>query len=246
MQEDYSSIINTFQSKEDLQNGAIVLINKNLEWTSFDVVNKMRWLIKRHLKIKKIKVGHAGTLDPLATGLLVICIGRMTKQIQYLLSEDKSYTGTFVLGQTTPSYDLETEPTEALSIEHITETQIHKTAESFIGEQKQQPPLFSAKKIDGVRAYELARKGEDVELKFNDIRIDRFRIDRIDMPEVDFDISSSKGTYIRSIANDFGKKLECGAYLKKLHRTQSGDFHISNAISIKDFENKLREIKELS
>ena len=239
---DAMRVINEFSSLEDLREGRIFLVDKKYGFTSFSAVNKLRWMIRHHAGIKKIKVGHAGTLDPLATGLLVICVGKMTKQIQHLIQEDKTYTGSFSLGQITPSFDLETEPSEMVDTAFVDEQLLHKTAQDFLGEQDQYPPVFSAKKIDGKRAYEMARKGEEVELKSSRIRIDHFDITRFDNPEVEFEIACSKGTYIRSIANDFGQQLGCGAYLKSLRRTQSGAFNIDQAESLQEIEQKLIEV----
>ncbi len=223
-------------SLEDYKNGKVLLIDKPLEWTSFQVVNKLRWHIRKTFKIKKIKVGHAGTLDPLATGLLVICTGKETKNITEYQGQIKEYTGTFVIGATTPSYDLETEINETFSTEHITEELLHKTCEQFIGKIQQKPPMFSAIKKDGKRLYELARKGETTEIQSREIEITDFEITKIDFPNVEFRVVCSKGTYIRSLAYDFGKALNSGAYLSVLRRTKIGDFSVENAINIEDFK----------
>lgn len=215
--------------------GEILLVDKPLHWTSFDVVNKIRWALSKKYGIKRFKVGHAGTLDPLATGLLVICSGKSTKLSESLTAKDKTYTGTFLLGKTTPSYDLETDFDATYDVEHITEEAIYKTGESFIGTQLQVPPIFSAKKINGKRAYKIARKGEDIELNANEIVIKEFVIESIRFPEVDFRIKCSKGTYIRSIANDFGKALQSGATLQSLRRTNSGDFDVADAKSVEEW-----------
>jgi len=209
--------------------GTTVLIDKPYKWTSFDVVNKMRWNLKQLLGVKNIKVGHAGTLDPLATGLLIICIGKDTKKIDNFMGGMKTYTGTFLLGKTTPCYDLEKQFDAEYPTEHITEEAIQKVVESFLGVQDQMPPIFSAKQVDGKRAYDLARAGKEVVLKTNSIEINSFTVDASRFPEIDFEISCSKGTYIRSIANDFGKKLDSGATLIALRRTKSGDLSIENA-----------------
>jgi tRNA pseudouridine55 synthase len=208
-----------------------------LGWTSFDLVNKVRNSIRKAygLKGKGIKVGHAGTLDPLATGLMLICTGRMTKQIEQFAGLDKVYTGTFVLGASTPSFDLEKEVDASYPIAHITEESIRETAKQFMGWQEQVPPLFSAKKIDGKRAYEYARKGENVEIKTSKIEISEFEISRIALPEVDFRIRCSKGTYIRSIARDFGLALDSGAYLTNLRRTSIGNMDIKDATDVQEF-----------
>lgn len=224
---------------EDYKEGQVILIDKPLEWTSFQAVNKVRWLIKKSFGFKKIKVGHAGTLDPLATGLLIICSGKFTKKIDTFQAQEKEYTGTFTLGATTPSYDLETEIDQNFDISEITSEQIHKATKQFIGEIQQQPPVFSALKKDGKRLYEFARNGEEVEIPFRKITISEFEITRIDLPNVDFRVVCSKGTYIRSLANDFGKALNNGAHLSALRRTKIGDFSVANAISISDFESSL-------
>ncbi|WP_047789967.1 tRNA pseudouridine(55) synthase TruB [Tenacibaculum mesophilum] len=224
---------------EDYKNGQVLLIDKPLEWTSFQVVNKLRWHIRKHFNIKKIKVGHAGTLDPLATGLLIICTGKQTKNINKYQGQVKEYTGTFVVGATTPSYDLETEINETFPTEHITEELLHKTTEQFIGKIQQKPPIFSAIKKDGKRLYELARKGETTEIKAREVEINEFEITKIDLPNVEFRIMCSKGTYIRSIANDYGEALNSGAHLSVLRRTKIGDFSVDNAQSVDEFINSL-------
>lgn len=224
---------------EDYKEGQVILIDKPLEWTSFQAVNKVRWLIKKSFGFKKIKVGHAGTLDPLATGLLIICTGKFTKKIDTFQAQEKEYTGTFTVGATTPSYDLETEIDQNFDISEITSEQIHEATKQFIGEIQQQPPVFSALKKDGKRLYEFARNGEEVEIPFRKITISEFEITRIDLPNVDFRVVCSKGTYIRSLANDFGKALNNGAHLSALRRTKIGDFSVANAISISDFESSL-------
>lgn len=219
----------------DWQAGQIVLVDKPYKWTSFDVVNKMRWHLKQKFKIKKIKVGHAGTLDPLATGLLVICIGKKTKEIPTMIGADKTYTGTFLLGKTTPCYDLEQPFDAEFPVDHITPEKMQEVVQSFLGEQQQFPPVFSAKQVDGKRAYDLARKGEEVELKSNTIHIHEFELSTERFPEVDFMIKCSKGTYIRSIANDFGKALNSGATLTALRRTGSGHFDIKDSVQLEDW-----------
>ena len=216
------------------QEGYILLIDKPKTWSSFDVVNKLRWQLKRKLQVKKIKVGHAGTLDPLATGLLVLCTGKYTKKIEGLTADHKIYTGTILLGKTTPSYDLETAYDEELPIAHISTDMIDEVRQSFLGKQLQTPPIFSAKQIDGKRAYEFARKGEAVELKQNQIEVFDFAIDTSALPELHFSIKCSKGTYIRSIAADFGKALQSGGTLTELRRTASGDFDIKDALSVEE------------
>lgn len=226
---------------EDFKNGQIILVDKPLNWTSFQVVNKLRWAIRKKFNIKKIKVGHAGTLDPLATGLLVICTGKFTKKIDSFQAELKEYTGTITLGATTPSYDLETEVNHTFPTNHINALTIEAASKSFLGKIQQTPPLYSAIKKDGVRLYELARKGEDTEIKSREIEIFSFDIIKIEMPLVHFKINCSKGTYIRSIANDFGKILKSGAYLSELRRTKSGDFDLTNAVSPKAFVENLND-----
>ncbi len=218
----------------DFPEGEILLVDKPLNWTSFDVVNKIRYQIRHHLHMRKIKVGHAGTLDPLATGLLIICTGKKTRQLDQFQVEEKEYTGTVELGRETPSYDLETETSKRHSLESLSETQLHEAARNFIGVQKQRPPAFSAKKIDGKRAYNYARKNEEVEIKEREVFIKNFSIIRVNWPHVDFKVTCSKGTYIRSLAHDFGKALNNGACLVSLRRIRSGDFHIKNAWQLDD------------
>jgi tRNA pseudouridine55 synthase len=222
-------------NEEDFRNGQVLLIDKPLNWTSFQVVNKIRWLIKNKFAIKKIKVGHAGTLDPLATGLLIICTGKMTKEISIFQNQTKKYTGTFLIGTTTPSFDLETKPNNTFPINHINEDLIINATKSFIGKIKQKPPIFSAIKKDGKRLYESARIGENVIINDRDIEILSFNIPKINMPHIDFEVECSKGTYIRSLANDFGKKLNSGATLSKLRRTKIGEYSIDKSISIEEF-----------
>ena len=222
-------------NEEDFRNGQVLLIDKPLNWTSFQVVNKIRWLIKNKFAIKKIKVGHAGTLDPLATGLLIICTGKMTKEISIFQNQTKKYTGTFLVGTTTPSFDLETKPNNTFPINHINEDLIINTTKSFIGKIKQKPPIFSAIKKNGKRLYESARIGEDVVINDRDIEILSFNILKINMPYIDFEVECSKGTYIRSLANDFGKKLNSGATLSKLRRTKIGEYSVDKSISIEGF-----------
>ncbi len=224
---------------EDYKEGQVVLIDKPLEWTSFQVVNKVRWLIRKSFDIKKIKVGHAGTLDPLATGLLIICTGKLTKKIDTFQAQEKEYTGTFTLGATTPSYDLETEIDSTFDISEITSEKIHETTKQFLGEIQQKPPVFSALKKDGKRLYEFARSGEEVEIPYRTVSISEFEITTIELPKIDFRVVCSKGTYIRSLANDFGKALNNGAHLSALRRTKIGDFSVEKAVGIKAFESSL-------
>jgi tRNA pseudouridine55 synthase len=222
-------------TEEDYKNGQVLLIDKPLEWTSFQAVNKLRWHIKQRFGIKKIKVGHAGTLDPLATGLLIICTGKQTKQIHIYQGQVKEYTGTFTIGATTPSYDLETEIDKKYPVAHISEELIKQSAIQFIGDIQQKPPIFSAIKKDGKRLYELARKGETTEIKARNVTIFEFEITKINLPEIEFRVACSKGTYIRSLAFDFGKALGSGAYLSSLRRTKIGDFSVEKAVSIEHF-----------
>ncbi|HTE30522.1 MAG TPA: tRNA pseudouridine(55) synthase TruB [Chryseolinea sp.] len=215
-------------TKEDA--GRILLINKPLTWTSFDVVNKLRF----KLKIKKI--GHAGTLDPLATGLLIICVGKMTKRIEEFMGQEKEYTGTFILGQITPSYDLETAVSEQRDFSHITPEMIKAAATPFVGKINQLPPMHSAIRIGGKRAYEFARKGQDIELKPREVEILAFEITSIVLPEVGFRIVCSKGTYIRSVARDFGNALQVGAHLASLCRTRIGNYTLDEALELDQVE----------
>jgi len=215
---------------EDFKDGQVLLIDKPLKWTSFQVVNKIRWHIRKKFNIKKIKVGHAGTLDPLATGLLILCTGKFTKKIETYQAQTKEYTGEITLGAVTPSYDLETEINQTFSIEHITETLIYKKAKLFEGEIDQKPPIFSAIKKEGKRLYELAREGKTTEIKSRKITIETFEITSVNFPKVNFRVVCSKGTYIRSLAYDFGLALKSGAHLSKLRRTKIGLFDVDNAL----------------
>ncbi|WKN29873.1 tRNA pseudouridine(55) synthase TruB [Porifericola rhodea] len=223
------------QEDYDFQKGEVILIDKPLEWTSFDVVNKLRYQIK----IKKI--GHAGTLDPLASGLLILCTGKMTKQIEQFQAQEKEYEGTFVLGKTTPSIDLETDFDSETSIENVTEEAIEGVRQQFIGEIKQVPPMYSAVKVGGERLYKKARKGKEVAIKEREVTIATFELSRIALPEIDFRIVCSKGTYIRSIVRDFGKALHVGAYLSRLRRTRNGNFHVKDAYQIQDFVSLIKQ-----
>lgn len=224
---------------EKLKEGKIVLIDKPLDWTSFDAVNKIRWHIRRTHDLKKFKVGHAGTLDPKATGLLILCLGKETKNIELYQGQPKVYTGTIKLGVTTPSYDLETEETETFPTEHITPEMIQSVCQQFVGEIDQIPPVFSALRQDGKRLYEMARKGKEVEVKSRKVFIEYLKITRIEMPFVDFEVKCSKGTYIRSLAYDFGKALDSGSYLVALRREKIGDFDVKNAFDIDTFIEKI-------
>ena len=223
----------------DFAAGELLLVNKPYKWTSFDVVGKIR----NSFKPLKLKVGHAGTLDPLATGLLIICTGKMTKQIDTFQAEEKEYTGTLILGATTPSYDMETEPNEKFDISHINDEQIKAACAQFIGDIQQYPSAHSAIKIDGERLYEKARRGEEVELRLRNVTITEFEITRIELPEVDFRVVCSKGTYIRSLVNDFGKALNSGAYLSKLRRTRSGNYKVADAWEVMELVGTIRELK---
>ena len=220
---------------EDFKSGQVLLIDKPLTWTSFQVVNKLRWEIKQKFKIKNIKVGHAGTLDPLATGLLILCTGKFTKKIETYQAQVKEYTGEITLGATTPSYDLETEINKTFPTEHISEEMIKKTTEKFTGEIDQKPPIFSAIKKEGKRLYELARAGETTEIKTRKVTISEFEITKIDLPKVEFRVVCSKGTYIRSLAYDFGLALNSGAHLSGLRRTKIGEFNVDNGMKIDEF-----------
>lgn len=215
---------------EDFIEGQVILIDKPLEWTSFQVVNKLRGHIRKKFNIKKIKVGHAGTLDPLATGLLIICTGKFTKKIEEYQGQIKEYTGEITLGATTPSYDLETEVNAVFPLDHITDELIHATTQQFIGEIAQKPPIFSAIKKEGKRLYELARKGKITDIKSKKITILTFEITKIDLPKVNFKVICSKGTYIRSLAYDFGLALNSGAHLSELRRTKIGDFNVDGTL----------------
>jgi tRNA pseudouridine55 synthase len=219
----------------DFIRGELLLIDKPIDWTSFDAVNKVRRLISRQLG-KKLKVGHAGTLDPKATGLLLICTGAMTKRINELVGLDKEYTGTFFLGATTPSYDTETEINLKSEIVHLTSEMILAATKKFIGTIQQVPPQFSAKLVDGKRAYLSARKNKEVKIEPVTITIKEFEITRIDMPEVSFRVVCSKGTYIRSLARDFGEALNSGAYLTSLRRIRIGQYSVQDAMTPAQFE----------
>lgn len=224
-------------TKEQFQEGQILLIDKPLTWSSFQAVNKIKYALIKNLNLpKKFKIGHAGTLDPLASGLLIICTGKFTKKISELQGQIKEYTGTITLGATTPSYDLETEINETFPTEHITDELILETTKQFIGIIDQFPPIFSAIKKDGKRLYEHARAGEEVEIQSRKVEIMEFEITRINLPEVDFRVVCSKGTYIRSLAFDFGKALNSGGRLTALRRTKIGDFSVDNAIEPLPFE----------
>ncbi len=229
-------------SAEDFLDGQILLIDKPLHWTSFQAVNKLKWILKSRFGLKKIKIGHAGTLDPLASGLLIVCTGKATKTIQEIQGQTKEYTGTFFIGATTPSYDLETEIDETFPTSHIDNDLILKTAEKFIGEIDQKPPIFSAIKKEGKRLYEHARAGEQVEIASRKTTVYDFEITKLQLPQIGFRIRCSKGTYIRSIAYDFGVALKSGAHLTQLRRTKIGDYDVRNATLITDFEESLDKV----
>ncbi len=225
--------------REDFLNGQVLLIDKPLEWTSFQVVNKLRWAIRKTFDIKKIKVGHAGTLDPLASGLLIICTGKFTKKINEYQGLIKEYTGSFTLGATTPSFDLETEIDNTFPVSQITDELIYKTTSLFLGEIDQKPPIFSAISQGGERLYKAARRGEVVQIKSRKVTVFEFEITRIDLPIVDFRVVCSKGTYIRSLANDFGKALNSGAHLSALRRTKIGEFSVTDALEPQVFVHEI-------
>ncbi|MCP4520319.1 MAG: tRNA pseudouridine(55) synthase TruB [Cytophagales bacterium] len=224
--------------KFDFQTGECLLINKPYEWTSFDVVKKLKY----SLRIKKI--GHAGTLDPLATGLLILCTGKMTKQIDSYQAQEKEYTGQLVLGETTPSYDLETEVNQTFDISHITPELIQEKVQDFLGEIEQVPPMHSAIKVNGERVYKKARKGEEVIIKARKVTITTFEITNIDLPKVDFRVVCSKGTYIRSLVRDLGEALGAGAYMSALTRTRIGEFLLENAYEVEDFVNLVKDSRD--
>ncbi len=222
------------------ETGEVLLINKPYTWTSFDVVGKIRSVIRKQLGIRKLKIGHAGTLDPLATGLLIVCSGKFTKRIDEYQGLEKEYTGTFCLGATTPSFDLETGPENNAPYDHLTEEEIFQAANRLTGTFNQAPPLFSARKVDGKRAYTFARKKINVEIEARAITISAFEITQIHPPFVDFRVICSKGTYIRSLARDFGQILGCGAYLTALCRTRIGPYYLRDAYEIGDIEKRIR------
>ena len=228
-------------TSEEVVAGSIILIDKPLTWSSFQAVNKLKYILKRKFDLpKKFKIGHAGTLDPLASGLLIICTGKFTKKITEIQAQAKEYTGTIQLGATTPSYDLETEINAHFPTEHLTEHLIFETTLQFIGEIDQKPPVFSAIKKDGKRLYEHARAGEEVEIQARKTTIYEFEITRIQLPEVDFRVTCSNGTYIRSLAFDFGLALESGGHLSALRRTKIGDYSVNNAVTPAEFEKSMQ------
>ncbi|WP_310595208.1 tRNA pseudouridine(55) synthase TruB [Flavobacterium sp.] len=225
---------------DDFLNGQVLLIDKPLTWSSFQAVNKLKYILKRNFDLpKKFKIGHAGTLDPLASGLLIICTGKFTKKITEIQAQAKEYTGTFFIGATTPSYDLETEIDQTYPITHIDDTLIHQTVQQFLGEIDQKPPVFSAIKKEGIRLYEHARAGVEVEIASRKTTIYEFEITRIALPEIDFRVVCSKGTYIRSLAYDFGKAMHSGSHLTVLRRTKIGDYNVKNGLTLEEFENTI-------
>lgn len=223
----------------DYPEGCAILIDKPLDWTSFNVVGKIRNRLCRHLDRKRFKVGHAGTLDPRATGLLIICVGKMTKQITSFMGQEKEYTGTITFGGTRPSYDMETEVDQEFPFEHISTDTLEQALVQFRGEFMQQPPIFSAKHVNGKRAYESARKGLEVKLHPCPVEVTEFVCTRLELPEMDFRVRCSKGTYIRSLAYDLGKALDSGAYLSSLRRTAIGDHRVDQAIDVEVFADAL-------
>ena len=230
----------TFAKGTDFVSGELLLINKPLEWTSFDVVKKIRSLIQKNKSLKKLKVGHAGTLDPLASGLLIICTGKFTKRIDQIQNQKKTYTGKFILGASTPSFDRETKVEKIFEIHHITEQLLEEATLKFVGEISQKPPIFSALKKDGERLYKKARRGEKIKLPERKVMIHSFEINAKEIPEISFKISCSKGTYIRSIANDFGVALKSGACLSELCRIEIGDYSLENAYDLQEIEKKIK------
>jgi tRNA pseudouridine55 synthase len=228
------------KTPEDFLEGQIILIDKPLTWSSFQAVNKLKYILKRKFDLpKKFKIGHAGTLDPLATGLLIICTGKFTKKISEIQAQAKEYTGTISVGATTPSYDLETEVNATFPTQHISEALILETTQQFIGEIDQKPPVFSAIKKDGKRLYEHARAGEEIEIASRKTTIYEFEITRIALPEIDFRVKCSKGTYIRSLAFDFGNALNSGGHLTALRRTKIGNYSVVNGVLPEEFEKTL-------
>lgn len=229
----------------DFRAGALLLVNKPQGWTSFDVVNKIRYAIRKQYGQKKFKVGHAGTLDPMATGLLVICTGKWTKRLQELQGLPKTYTGTFTLGATTPSYDAETAPDELFPIDHITNELLTQAVAEQTGDIEQVPPMFSAIKVDGQPLYKKARKGETIEIKARPVHIARFDLTRIELPEVDFTVDCSKGTYIRSLAYDVGKGVNSGAYLTALCRTKVGEYSLEDAWEVEELFDYIQGLERI-
>lgn len=227
----------------DLASGAMILVDKPKDWTSFDVVNKIRHGIRHHLKVKKFKVGHSGTLDPMATGLLLICVGKYTKLLHDLTSANKSYSGTIKLGATTPSYDAESEEDAQFTTTHITDQMLQEEAQKFVGGYAQIPPMFSAIKVDGQALYKLARRGETIELKSRDIVINEFTLKPMDGVEVDFFCACGKGTYIRSLAYDLGKAVDSGGYLTALRRDSIEEYNVTDALTVEEAVEWVRSVR---
>ena len=228
----------TLDVKENFAKGQVLLIDKPLDWTSFDVVKKVR----NNVRIKK--VGHAGTLDPLATGLLIVCTGKKTKAIEGFMTDEKEYTGIIMLGATTPTYDLESDIDKTFPYEHITAEALEEARKKFVGAIDQVPPIYSAIKVKGTRLYELARRGEDIELKPRPINISEFELTKVDLPSIEFRVVCSKGTYIRSLAHDFGQALGIGAHLAALRRTRIGDYSVDKAYQLDDLIQLIRKFHE--
>lgn len=229
-----------FSKPETYLEGCVLFIDKPLNWTSFDVVNKIRWTLKTQLGIKKIKVGHAGTLDPLASGLVIVCTGRATKQIMQYQDLDKAYDAQIRLGATTPSFDLETEVDQTFPWEHISKEMVDEALLKFTGEQLQMPPIYSAKSVDGKRAYDMARKGKSIELRRQLITISNLELQSMDLPELSVHVECGKGTYIRALARDLGEELKSGGHLSGLRRTRIGPHKVSDAISLDKFKENLK------
>lgn len=238
----FVSIMSSYRnlSKNSIEEGEVFLIDKPLNYTSFQVVKKLRNILKNKFNLNKLKVGHAGTLDPLASGLLIICTGRMTKQISDFQNLDKEYVGTMSIGSTTPSYDLETKIDRTFSTDHINENLLNKIKDNFIGTIDQVPPIFSAVKKNGKRLYKYAREGKNIDIKSKKVTINKFDLKHIYIPKIDFEVNCSKGTYIRSLINDFGRDLNSGAHLVSLRRTKIGSFSINNSITIDEFIKNLK------
>jgi len=224
-----------FKDTYDFPAGEILLFDKVLNWTSFDVVNKVRYELCRKLGIKKMKVGHAGTLDPLATGMIILCTGKATKKIESIQAQEKEYLATIKIGATTPSFDLETEEDSRNNYSHVTKEMLETTIQQFIGEIDQVPPVFSAVKVKGKRAFDYARNGEEVKLQAKKIVIHKIEIEEIDLPIIKIRVNCGKGTYIRALARDIGERLKCGAYLTALERTRIGDFELKDAFTVDYF-----------
>ena len=220
----------------DFLEGEVLYFDKPLQWTSFDVVNKTRYMLRRFLGVKKIKVGHAGTLDPLATGVMIVCTGKATKKIDSYLHQDKEYIATLKLGATTPSFDKETEENATYPIDFVTKSLVEETLKKFVGEISQVPPSYSAIRVNGTRAYELARKNKDVEIEPRTVRIDKIELLDYDLPQITIKVACSKGTYSRSLARDIGDELKCGAYLTALQRTKVGEVGLEDCITIEKFQ----------